>query len=301
MVADFPARPEWSIVARVLVVSGTRRSGTSMWMQVLAAAGIPVIGEAFPGAWSDTLRDANPHGFYESLLRHGVYWRTNPHPQTGEFVLPEQVRGHAVKVFIPGVIRTDRVWLDRVLVSVRPWREYEASIHRLYALEDAHRLRTAPGRPAPQRMPPALEWWDENFALVRDVAVRGYACHFQAYDGVLADPRGTIIQVLEWLGGGDLEPAVAAVRPESRTQRAPTSTSVAPAIAEVFDAFYAAVARGDGLDGPLIARMNAVHRELLPQIQAHHEALAAARGLLYREDDAPEDDAPTNVLPGEWS
>lgn len=300
MVADFPAPPEWSIVARVLIVSGTRRSGTSMWMQVLAAAGLPIIGEAFPGTWSDSLRAANPHGFYESLLRHGVYWRTNPHPHTGEFVTPEQVRGHAVKVFIPGVIRTDRVWLDRVLVSVRPWREYEASILRLYALEDAHRARTTPDRTVPPRMPPALEWWDENFALVRDIAVRGYACHFQAYDDVLRDPRATIGRVLEWLGGGDLEAAVAAVRPEARTQRAPTSTSVPPAIAAVFDAFHDAVARGDGLDAPLIARMNHTHRELLPQIQQHHEALAAARGLLYREDDAPEDDAPTAVLPGEW-
>lgn len=288
----------------MLVVSGTRRSGTSMWMQALAAAGHPIIGEAFPGEWSASLRAANPHGFYESLLRHGVYWRTNPHPHTGEFVLPEQVRGHVVKVFIPGVIRTDRVYLDRVLVSVRPWREYEASIARLYALEDAHRQREPasrpdeePAPPPPARMPPALEWWEENFALVRDIAVRGYPCHVQAYDGVLADPRGTLARVLAWLGGGDLEAAVAAVHPEARTQRAPTSDSVSPAIAAVFDEFYAAVVRGDGLDGSLIERMNRVHADLSPQILAHRRALARAE--LERDDDIV-DDSPTTVLPGAW-
>ncbi len=272
-----------------------------MWMQVLAAAGLPIIGEAFPGDWSETLREANPHGFYECLLRHGVYYRTNPHPVTGEFVLPEQVRGHAVKVFIPGVIRSDRVYLDRVLVTVRPWREYEASILRLYALEDRNRARAGGGE-APARMPPALEWWDENFALIRDIAVRGYACHVQSYDGMLAQPRRVIGAVLEWLGrGGDLEAAVRAVRPETRTQRAPASSSVTPEQAAVFDDLYAAVDRGEGLDRELIARMNRIHVALGPEIQAHHERIAASHGLLYRSAVEPPDDGPFTRLSGEWA
>lgn len=272
-----------------------------MWMQVLAAAGLPIIGEAFPGDWSDTLREANPHGFYESLLRHGVYYRTNPHPVTGEFVLPEQVRGHAVKVFVPGVIRSDRVYLDRVLVTVRPWREYEASILRLYALEDRNLARAGGGEP-PARMPPALEWWDENFALIRDIAVRGYACHVQSYDGVLAQPRRVVGAVLEWLGrGGDLEAALRAVRPETRNQRAPSSDSVAPEHAAVFDDFYAAVDRGEGLDRELIARMNRIHLALGPQIQEHHERIAATHGLLYRSSVEAPDDGPFTRLSGEWA
>ena len=35
----------------MIFVSGTKRSGTSMWMQVLRAAGLPVLGEAFPTAF----------------------------------------------------------------------------------------------------------------------------------------------------------------------------------------------------------------------------------------------------------
>ena len=59
-----------------------------MWMQVLRAAGFPVVGEAFPGHWDKTLADANPHGFYESPLRRGIFYATNPNPRTGEYLYP---------------------------------------------------------------------------------------------------------------------------------------------------------------------------------------------------------------------
>ena len=65
----------------MIFVSGTKRSGTSMWMQVLQAAGLPILGKAFPRNWgTGPLRDANPDGFYETLLRNGIYFATNPHP-----------------------------------------------------------------------------------------------------------------------------------------------------------------------------------------------------------------------------
>jgi hypothetical protein len=289
----------------VIVVSGTRRAGTSMWMQILAAAGLPVIGEEFPGNWRKTLRAANPYGFHESLLRHGLYYRTNPHPITGEFVRPGDVRGHAVKVFIPGLIRTDASYLDRVLVTVRPWREYEASLVRLHALDDQilpdDAARAAAAR---RRMPPALEWWDEHVVFLRDLAVRGYACHVQSYDGVLDDPRGVVARVLAWLDvDADVAAAVAAVHPQARTQRAPVSDSVTPAVAEVFDAFYAAVHAGLGLDAALIARINHTHQQLEPTITRHREQIAIASGLLparSADPDARPDDGPFMVLGGEW-
>lgn len=273
-----------------------------MWMQILAAAGLPVIGEEFPGDWQRTLRAANPHGFYESLLRHGIYYRTNPHPVTGEYVRASEARGHAVKVFLPGLVRTDASYLDRVIVTVRPWREYEASLRRLHSLDDRllpdDDARAAAAR---QRMPAALEWWDEHITFLRDLAVRGYACHVQSYDGVLDDPRGVLTRTLAWLDvDADLEAAVAAVRPYARTQRAPESDAVAPAVAAVFDAFYEAVHRGEGLDSALIARINALHRELEPTLSRHREDIAIARGLApVRPPEA--DHGPLMVLGGEWA
>ena len=40
----------------MLFVTGTKRSGTSMWMQVLRAAGLPVIGTEFPRDWGEVIR-----------------------------------------------------------------------------------------------------------------------------------------------------------------------------------------------------------------------------------------------------
>ena len=79
----------------MIIVTGTKRSGTSMWMQILIAAGFPHIGEAFPMRWEQTIKAANPDGFFESHLRRGVFYKTNPHPKTGAYLFPEQVQHHA--------------------------------------------------------------------------------------------------------------------------------------------------------------------------------------------------------------
>jgi hypothetical protein len=273
----------------VIVVTGTRRAGTSLWMQILHMSGLPVIGEAFPGDWGHTLREANPHGFYESLLRLGIYYQTNPHPETGEFVQAHESRRHAVKVFLPGLVRTDAAYLDRVIATVRPWREYEASVRRMADMEN--RLRPAlPGvDPGELHMPPALEWWEENYGFVRDLSQRKYACHVQSFDGLLGAPAEVITRVFDWIGPElcprpQLERAIAAVRPRTRTQTLARSwsagDSVEAHVADVFDAYYDAVHAGSGLSGILVERMNEVNAYLLPQIAAAREAVRGAQATL---------------------
>ncbi|MEM6995607.1 MAG: hypothetical protein AAF721_34165, partial [Myxococcota bacterium] len=216
----------------MIFVSGTKRSGTSMWMQVLAAAGLPVLGKAFPRNWDKgSLKEANPDGFYESVLRNGVYYRTNPHPATGDYFMPPDVEGYAVKVFVPGVVRSERAYIEHVVANIREWREYEASINRLYSLEDRDREKKRPDAEAPFRFPPAMEWWMENFALVRDMSLRRYPAQLQTYDEVLAHPEKVIGRVLGKIGHGDVEKAVAAVKPENRTQERPESDTVEPELA----------------------------------------------------------------------
>ncbi|MFY0539002.1 hypothetical protein [Nannocystis pusilla] len=148
LIEEFCPQTGKDFEAAMLFVSGTKRSGTSMWMQVLRAAGFPVLGEAFPRGFTETLHQANPAGFYESILRHGIYFRTNPHPVTGEYFLPEHVEGYVVKVFVPGVIRSERAYITHLIANVREWREYEASILRLYALE--REGMAAAGQPVPE-------------------------------------------------------------------------------------------------------------------------------------------------------
>ena len=119
----------------MIIVTGTKRSGTSMWMQLLTAAGFPPIGEAFPRSWDKTIKDANPGGFWESTLRRGVYHETNPDPATGTYLFPQATERHVVKVFIPGLIRSDRAFIGKAIATIRPWRQYVRSVTRLYEME----------------------------------------------------------------------------------------------------------------------------------------------------------------------
>lgn len=258
----------------MIIVTGTKRSGTSMWMQILIAAGLPYVGERFSGRWEQTIKAANPEGFYESHLRRGIYYKTNPHPRTGAYLFPEQVLHHAVKVFIPGLVRSDRAFITKVIATVREWREYESSIRRLYAMEDEARRKEGKDDLVPLRMPGALEWWGENFALVRDIAIRRYPVHVQSYEGLLESPQKIIPEVLRWIGRGDPEAALAAVKPEHRTQHRPPSDTVEPEIAEVFDEFYAALHAGKGLTAAMLEKLNRTNEKLAPRIAEWQRRLA---------------------------
>jgi hypothetical protein len=271
----------------MIVVSGTKRSGTSMWMQTLAAAGVPILGAAFPRGWDRTIREANPDGFFELILREGIYFRTNPHPITGDYFLPDSVEGYAVKIFVPGVIRTERAYIGHLVANVREWREYEASIRRLYALELAAERERRPDAEQPEYFPPAYEWWMENFALVRDISLRRYPARLQAYDRVLAEPERAVREVLAWIGAGDVEAAVAAIKPERRTQHRPPSDSVDPALAQVFDDLYAAVADGQGFSKALLATLNATNQRLLPELLETQRRVLQAHAKLQRARPEP--------------
>lgn len=260
----------------MIIVTGTKRSGTSLWMQILVAAGIPHFGEAFPRDWGTTLREANAEGFFESMLRAGIYYATNPHPRTGEYFFPEQVEGHCVKVFVPGLVRTDRAFIGRVIASVREWREQEASLLRLYAMEDAERAAAASEeREPPERMPPALEWWAENFALVRDVSIRRYPIHVQSYDGLLRDPERVVRETLHWLGRGDADRALQVPNADHRHFRRPLSSSVPHAAAEVFDELYRTLDEGREVSRAFLLKLNETNELLAPMLEENGRRVMA--------------------------
>jgi hypothetical protein len=157
----------------VLIISGTKRSGTSLWMQMAIAAGFEPIGTAFPRTWRQHLHDHNPGGFYESTLRDGIYHKTNPNPDTGRYLHPDATRRHVVKVFLPGLAKSDHAFLDRVVVSVRDWREVVASLRRMRAHE-AEVFGWAKLEKPITILPPEVEWLTEHFLAVRDVRDRGW-------------------------------------------------------------------------------------------------------------------------------
>jgi hypothetical protein len=160
----------------MIVITGTKRSGTSMWMQVLFGAGFPVIGERFPGRWRETLVAANPDGFFKSRLRCGLLSATETDPLTGRPMDRDSYRSHAVKISVPGLVRTHRRHLWRVLGTVRDFREYEQSRRRLWRqLEDQARRQQKPDAEPPARIEPLYEWWTSTMC-----------CWSTRYAGVMA-------------------------------------------------------------------------------------------------------------------
>jgi hypothetical protein len=244
-----------------------------MWMQILVAAGFKPIGAQFPDTWEQTLKEANPSGFYESLFRRGINYHTNPHPETGAYLSPQSTRRHAVKVFIPGLIRSDRAFIDHVVATMRPWRQYESSLQRMFDMEEKEHGRSVTQA---SMLPPHLDWWVENYSLIRDIAIKQYPVSLSTYDALLAEPEKLITQTLGWLGGGDPKAALEAVKPEHRTQREVTSDSFEPEIAALCDELYDSVHRRAPLNMTFVERLNACDEALLPIIR-REEALVRER------------------------
>ena len=264
----------------MIFVTGTKRSGTSMWMQILIEAGYPYIGEAYPKNWKDSIKDANTEGFYESPLRRGIYHATNPNPKTGVYLFPQKTQKHAIKVFIPGLIRSDMAFIDRVVGTIRPWREYCTSLSRLYAMEDEYFSRQEKRESHPLHplemtrlkrgsLHPALEWWRENYDLIRNFATRRFAFNLVSYQKLLASPEQVIPPVLQWCGGGNIEKAVAVVKPKLNTQ-IQTQISDSPLTAEqemLFDELHDYFYRQEPLEGRFIQKLNELDKVLAPLIK----------------------------------
>ncbi len=272
----------------MIIVTGTKRSGTSMWMQLLNAAGFPPIGNAFPRNWDKTIKDANPAGFWESELRRGIYYKTNPDPKTGTYLFPEDTARHAVKVFIPGLIKTDRAFIGNVIATVRPWRQYVRSVDRLYAIEreakQAARKDGAEPPPEPVVMRPVIEWWVENFSLISDIVTRRYPFYMVAYDSVLDSPEQTLRHVFEWLGDGDVDAAIRAVTPALRTQdgeggedASVPDTDLPQDVIDTFDALYEVVVTQRPLDQPFVDSLNEVNQAMADRIEREVKRVTQAQ------------------------
>ncbi|MEQ1567045.1 MAG: hypothetical protein ABMA64_15510 [Myxococcota bacterium] len=209
-----------------------------MWMQVLAAAGIPIVGEAFPGGWS-RFQAANPRGFFESTLVDGIHSRSRVDPTTGRALDPDEVRGVGVKVVLAGIPRTQLPFLDAVVVSVRHWRSYADSVRRAGPVF---------GRGSDD---PAAKWWCDHWTLLEDQRARGYRCRFVTYEAVVADPFEQVRATLEWVGvPHDPQAGGRAVDPTMDGSASPDApvNPPDPQWVPALDAMYRAAA--DGTLGP---------------------------------------------------
>lgn len=245
----------------MVVVTGTKRAGTSLWMRALQRAGLDVLGEPFPGVWRQSIGAANPGGFHESYWRQGVWDGTNPHPKTGERLLADATRTTAIKIFVPGVLRTDRVFLDHVLLTVRPWWAVGPSLQRLYAMEDAWAARQpdadarrARYRRLRSRLPAPVSWLLDHHALLHDARARGYPLLVTTVDQLQRDRLDTMRRVCAFLGRGDAVAAAEVVDHRLPPAR-PVTDAWTPAEQAVLDELYACFDAGGVVSDGLHDRM----------------------------------------------
>lgn len=274
----------------MILVTGTKRSGTSMWMQALVAGGIDYLGSQFSAKWEESIGEANPHGFFESKLRSGIFYATNPDPKDGKWLHPKAVEKHVVKVFIPGVVRTDYAYITRVIGTMRDWRLYGPSLRKLQAMEDDWILTQENGekrvehvRKMRSKLPPPIEWWFEYYDLLRDVAIRRYPVNLATYDQMLRDPEAMLTKVFDWIGHGDAKKAIDAI--DLKLKRTTPEEEIPDGLErshiEVFDQLYHDIDSGTPLTPEFLGKINEVQAELSERF-----------GRLSRErqrEDRPED------------
>jgi hypothetical protein len=171
--------------ALMILVSGTGRSGTSMWMQLFIKAGLPWVGEQFPLDWKEHLSSANSNGFFESSLANGINFYTNPDPVTGACLSEEE--DWVVKVFSFGLRRTERRFLNRVLLSIRHWRNFDASLSRMQAM----------GALPASHISGPIWWFLEHCAVLEDALLRGYLPIRVGYEQTLQNPYTTLQAVFQ--------------------------------------------------------------------------------------------------------
>jgi len=234
-----------------------------MWMQILANAGLPVVGQAFPTRWRQVIGDANPRGFFESTLITGVNFTTNPDPHSGVRLDPESSRDLVLKVFLLGVPRTEFKYLDAVLVTTREWRAFVASAQRLNSMQESKGVHPAKGKEV-TASELAIKWFVDHYKWVHDQRLRGYPCRAISYESVLTSPEVVIPDILDWFGQDcDVQKAIETVEPSLRTQHSPpTPDGIEPQWVRVFDELYLRIHEGRGIDAPFMRHMVEVNQAI---------------------------------------
>ena len=183
--------------AEIIVVTGFPRSGTSLMMQMLAAAGVPILADH-----ERSPDDDNPRGYLEDARVKSL------HRDQGWL---SEARGRALKVvspllqYLPPEHRYAVVWMERDLSEVL------ASQARML-----DRASHPPGDEAALR-----RGFEQRAAAARELLERnGMRVLPVAYADAIADAERTARDVCTFLGGTlDLAAAAAAVEPGLYRQR----------------------------------------------------------------------------------
>lgn len=231
----------------MIVTTGPAGSTGAALLDVLRGAGLPVLGEAVPGAWSDAVREDVRPGYFAALADQGVYYKTNPDPSTQAYLDAGDAAGFALGMKAGAVLRTERAYLGHVVACVPHFRS------------------TAAGGGDAESV---LLWWNDCFLLLRDAATRRYPLRLVTAEALARDPEGTARTVLAFLDVPPTPTALAAARaaaPPAMPDPVP-SLDLPVTILDVFEGLHRRLDRDEGFDRGFLEHLYAVNEALTPHV-----------------------------------
>lgn len=196
MLAAMPSQPSSAENAtpfaagdRITVVSGLPRAGTSLMMQLLEAAGLPIAEDGARPADPD-----NPRGYYELAAVRRI-------ERDAGFL--DVCRGRVVKVVAPLVRALPTRHAYRVVFLERDLREILASQRAML-----ERARSRPGSPSAQDADEALtRAFASTLRACREFLASAPDCEtlFVEHRALIEDPRRSVARLADFLAatGGD--------------------------------------------------------------------------------------------------
>lgn len=224
------------------IVTGSKRSGTSMMMYILKEAGIPVGGFKFPmrinsenedtiidagrefSAFENdesyaTLRSFNTNGYWEypSVCGKGIQHKHKTYD------------GSVVKVFNEGLLLSEESLVGKVMFMMRNPKKVLHSSIKIGKLKndpvliDLQAIRMK-------------KLWAETFRWLK-----GKDFRIIIYEELLLDPSHSIKEVIEWIGRGDARWGIKAV--DTRMDRSDEIDHQSDSIDELYRYYELAVKR----------------------------------------------------------
>lgn len=189
----------------IVVVSGLPRSGTSMAMRMLQAAGLPTVEDGLRSADVD-----NPKGYFE-------HQRVMDLARDADLSWLRQARGKAIKIisYLLKELPADNNY--KVILLEREIEEVLASQAKM--LERRGEANPVPDDKMAENYESLV--WRVNYLLKR-------APHFEAlrvrYTEVIAEPHAQATRISSFLGGGlDIETMATVVDPDLYRNRSQAS------------------------------------------------------------------------------
>jgi len=177
---------------KYFIVSGLRRSGTSMLMYALKESGIPILGFKFSIA-KDALKrkEGNPNGYWELrkvTTDKGLFYDLNT---------VEGLDGKVVKVMFEALPESDPKLIDKVILIFRKPKNWLSSILKWNKIEQldsfvAHNI---------------LDTIDSlGFLMLNDIKHK-----IVFYEDIVENPEEQMKSICEFLGEGDYKKATKTV------------------------------------------------------------------------------------------